>query len=49
MKEKIFDEFDTYPVYGPKVTGLLELLASIAARSNDEQSEISQETLDGNK
>ena len=49
MKEKIFDEFDTYPVYGPKVTGLLELLASIAARSIDEQSENNQEALDRNK
>lgn len=40
MQNDTLDKFDSYPVYGPKVTALIELLASIASRMNNDQPEI---------
>ncbi len=50
MQNDTLEQFSRYPVYGPKVINLLELLASIAARKNEEQSENSVESnTNGNK
>ena len=39
MKIDMQEKFDLYPVYGPKVTALIELLSSIASRMNNIQPE----------
>ena len=39
MNNFTLDEFDRYPVYGKKVTELIDLLASIAIRMNSDYPE----------
>ncbi len=40
MQNDLLEQFDRYPVYGPKVTALIELLASVASRMNNDQPEM---------
>lgn len=49
MNEYTLEQFDRYPVYGTRVTALLDLLASIAIRVNNENpaSQSSEEEPDG--
>ena len=50
MENDTIANFDTYPVRGPVVMGFIDLLASIAARSIEEQTAEQQKgSSDGHK
>ena len=39
MKNNTLEDFDRYPVYGSRVTALINLLASVAIRMNNDHTE----------